>query len=49
MKNVGNASGKKTVQVYAQKPYTDYDKANQIEKASVELVGYGKTGILKPR
>ena len=46
--NVGNASGKKTVQVYAQKPYTDYDKANQIEKASVELVGYGKTQILKP-
>lgn len=48
VKNVGSAAGKKTVQIYAQKPYTDYDKANQIEKASVELVGYGKTQILQP-
>ena len=46
--NTGNAAGKKTVQIYAQKPYTEYDKANQIEKASVELVGYGKTQILEP-
>lgn len=46
--NTGSAAGKKTVQVYAQKPYTDYDRANQIEKASVELVGYGKTRILQP-
>ena len=46
--NTGSAAGKKTVQIYAQKPYTDYDKANQIEKASVELVGYGKTRILQP-
>ncbi len=48
VKNTGSAAGKKTVQIYAQKPYTDYDKANQIEKASVELVGYGKTRILQP-
>ena len=48
VKNTGSAAGKKTVQIYAQKPYTDYDKANQIEKASVELVGYGKTQILQP-
>ncbi len=46
--NTGAAAGKKTVQIYAQKPYTEYDKANQIEKASVELVGYGKTGLLAP-
>ena len=46
--NTGNAAGKKAVQVYAQKPYTDYDRQNQIEKAAVELVGYGKTGILQP-
>ncbi len=46
--NTGSAAGKKTVQIYAQKPYTDYDKANQIEKASVELVGYGKTQLLEP-
>lgn len=46
--NTGSAAGKKTVQVYAQKPYTDYDRQNQIEKASVELVGYDKTQILQP-
>ena len=46
--NTGSAAGKKTVQVYAQKPYTEYDKQNQIEKAAVELVGYNKTGILQP-
>ena len=46
--NTGSAAGKKTVQIYAQKPYTDYDKDNQIEKASVELVGYGKTQLLEP-
>lgn len=48
VKNTGSAAGKKTVQIYAQKPYTDYDRQNQIEKASVELVGYGKTQILQP-
>ena len=41
-------SGKETVQVYFQSPYTDYDKANGIEKASVELCGFGKTNILAP-
>ncbi len=46
--NTGAVAGKKAVQLYAQKPYTDYDRANQIEKASVELVGYGKTGMLEP-
>ncbi|MDD4850492.1 MAG: glycoside hydrolase family 3 C-terminal domain-containing protein [Gemmiger sp.] len=46
--NTGKTAGKKTVQIYAQKPYTDYDKTNQIEKASAELVGYGKTQILEP-
>ncbi len=46
--NTGSVAGKKAVQVYAQKPYTDYDKQNQIEKPAVELVGYGKTGLLNP-
>ena len=44
--NTGDVAGKKAVQIYAQKPYTDYDRQNQIEKASVELVGYGKTKLL---
>ncbi|MEG0047820.1 MAG: glycoside hydrolase family 3 C-terminal domain-containing protein [Clostridia bacterium] len=46
--NTGAVDGKKAVQIYAQKPYTDYDLKNQIEKAAVELVGYGKTAILAP-
>ncbi|MCQ2799099.1 MAG: glycoside hydrolase family 3 C-terminal domain-containing protein [Bacilli bacterium] len=41
--NVGDVAGKETVQIYASKPYTDYDKANYIEKAAVELVGFTKT------
>ena len=41
-------SGKETVQVYFQSPYTDYDKANGIEKASVELAGFAKTDVLAP-
>ena len=41
-------SGKETVQVYFQSPYTDYDKANGIEKAAVELAGFAKTDILAP-
>ncbi len=46
--NTGNYAGKEVVQIYLQAPYTDYDKENAIEKAAVELVGFGKTQILKP-
>ena len=47
--NVGSRySGKEVVQVYLQKPYTDYDRENGIEKASVELAGFAKTGVLAP-
>lgn len=46
--NTGDAAGKDIVQVYLQSPYTDYDRANGIEKAAVELAGYGKTGDLEP-
>jgi beta-glucosidase len=41
-------SGKKSVGIYLQKPYTDYDKTNGIEKPAVELVGFAKTKILAP-
>ena len=41
-------SGKETVQVYVQAPYTDYDRENGVEKASVALVGFGKTDVLAP-
>ena len=33
--NSGSMKGKETVQVYAQSPYTDYDKENKVEKAAV--------------
>lgn len=47
--NAGDTyTGKKTVQVYFQSPYTDYDKENGIEKASVELCGFAKTEELAP-
>ena len=41
-------AGKKTVQVYVQSPYTDYDKENGVEKSAVSLVGFGKTGMIEP-
>jgi len=46
--NTGKVAGKKAVQVYAQKPYTEYDKQWQIEKAAVEFAGYNKTALLQP-
>ncbi len=47
--NVGDMySGKETVQVYFQSPYTAYDKIHGVEKASVALCGFGKTDILAP-
>ena len=47
--NTGSTySGKEVVQFYIQKPYTDYDRENGIEKASVELVDFAKTGELAP-
>lgn len=46
--NTGSVAGKEVVEIYFQSPYTDYDKANGIEKASVELCGFEKTEILEP-
>lgn len=46
--NTGDVAGKEVVQIYLQKPYTEYDIANGIEKAAVELVGYAKTKELAP-
>ncbi|MCD8308013.1 MAG: glycoside hydrolase family 3 C-terminal domain-containing protein [Clostridia bacterium] len=45
--NGTGVAGKHTVQVYMQSPYTDYDKANGVEKASVELVGFDKTECIE--
>lgn len=46
--NTGAVAGKDVVEIYVQSPYTDYDKQNGIEKASVMLVGYAKTEELQP-
>lgn len=47
--NTGSVPGKEVMQVYLQKPYTEYDKTTGIEKASVQLVGYAKTKLLAPK
>lgn len=46
--NTGDLAGKDVVQVYIQKPYTQYDIDNQVEKAAVELVNFVKTDLLQP-
>lgn len=46
--NTGNAAGKDVVEVYVQSPYTDYDKQHGVEKPTVMLAGYAKTGELDP-
>lgn len=48
VQNTGDVAGKEVVQVYFQSPYTQYDKQNKIEKASVELCGFDKTDLLAP-
>lgn len=45
--NAGNVDGKETVQIYLQKPYTEYAQEHGIEVAAVELVGFDKTVSLK--
>lgn len=46
--NTGDVAGKETVQIYVSSPYTQYDIENNVEKASVSLVGFDKTQILEP-
>ena len=41
-------AAKEIVQLYAQKPYLESDKEHQVEKPSVELVGFAKTKKLQP-
>ena len=48
VKNTGDVAGKETVQIYVSSPYTEYDVKNNVEKASVSLVGFDKTRELQP-
>ncbi len=43
--NTSDVDGREVVEIYMQSPYTDYDKANGIEKAAVELVGFLKQDV----
>lgn len=43
--NTSAVDGKHTVQIYFQSPYTQYDKDNGVEKASVEICGFDKKMI----
>ena len=48
VKNTGSVAGKSVVEVYAQTPYGSYEQENQVEKASIQLVGFEKTAMLQP-
>lgn len=45
--NTGGVAGKSVVQLYAQSPYTQYDKTNNVEKSAIQLMNFGKTKELK--
>ena len=47
--NTGDTyAGKSVVQLYVSAPYTEYDRANLVEKSAIVLVGFAKTGLLQP-
>ena len=48
VENTGSMAGKSVVQLYAQSPYTEYDKQNKVEKSAVQLLGFEKTKELQP-
>ena len=46
--NNGTRAGKDVVQVYYNPPYTDFDVDNRIEKSTVNLIAFDKTGDIAP-
>lgn len=48
VKNTGEKAGKDVVQIYYSSEYTDFDKANKIEKPVTNLIAFDKTDELKP-
>lgn len=48
VKNTGSVAGKSVIQLYAQTPYTDYDKQNDVEKSAIQLMDFEKTKLLEP-
>ncbi len=45
--NTGNVIGRHILQIYAQAPYTDYDRENGVEKPAVKLVGFAKIELME--
>ena len=45
--NTGEVAGKYAVPVYVQTPYGAYEMEYGVEKSAVNLVGFGKTGMLE--
>ena len=48
VENTGDVAGKSVIQLYAQAPYTDYDRENGVEKSAIQLMDYEKTNLLEP-
>lgn len=48
VRNTGDIAGQSVAQLYVQTPYGAYEKENKVEKSAVQIVGYGKTGMLEP-
>ena len=46
--NTGSVAGKSVIQLYAQAPYTEYNKQYKIEKSAIQLMDFEKTGTLEP-
>ncbi len=48
VENQGDKEGKCSVLVYAQTPYGEYEKKNEVEKSAIQFVGYEKTAVIAP-
>ena len=45
VKNTGDIDGKFSVQLYAQQPYTDFDKDNNLGRPAIALMAYEKVDV----
>ena len=48
VRNIGEKPGKCAVLVYAQTPYGEYERLNEVEKSAIQFVGYEKSSLLDP-
>ena len=46
--NTGDTAGMSVVEIYAQTPYGDYEKQNNVEKSAIQFAGFEKTDVLQP-